>query len=128
MGTNYYLESKPPCSCCGRPYEDRHIGKSSVGWCFALHVYPEEGIQDLKDWEPILRADGAVIRDEYGNLYTPYQMLAVIRDRNRGNLTFDFRKIEGEPGPNNLARNHINGCSCIAHGEGTWDCCVGDFF
>ena len=39
MGTNYYLN-------------DRHIGKSSAGWYFALHIYPEENINSLDEVIP----------------------------------------------------------------------------
>ena len=46
MGTNYYLSSKP-CSCCGRKDSQRHIGKSSAGWVFALHVYPDQAKGEL---------------------------------------------------------------------------------
>lgn len=65
MGTNYYLEPKPPCQCCGRPFEQLHIGKSSAGWCFALHVIPERGIKDLDDWVRIWSQPEARIVDEY---------------------------------------------------------------
>ena len=42
MGTNYYFEdSSEVCECCGRGAESLHIGKSSGGWCFSLHVMPE---------------------------------------------------------------------------------------
>ncbi len=50
MGTNYYLHEKPDCECCGRPFEALHIGKSSSGWCFSLHVMPEDMINTLDDW------------------------------------------------------------------------------
>ena len=41
MGTNYYLHKKPPCEACGHEPAPLHIGKSSGGWCFSLHVIPE---------------------------------------------------------------------------------------
>jgi len=53
MGTNYYLYPASPCKACGRSYEAKHIGKSSAGWCFLLHVIPEEGINDLEDWKKL---------------------------------------------------------------------------
>ena len=37
MGTNYYLETDA-CDKCGRGDGPLHIGNSSAGWCFALHV------------------------------------------------------------------------------------------
>lgn len=33
MGTNYYLQINS-CPHCGKPDEERHIGKSSMGWKF----------------------------------------------------------------------------------------------
>lgn len=53
MGTNYYLHTKPDCECCGRGFEPLHIGKSSGGWCFSLHVMPEDNINTLDDWGEI---------------------------------------------------------------------------
>ena len=42
MGTNYYLHRPRTNECehCGRADEapPLHIGKSSSGWCFSLHV------------------------------------------------------------------------------------------
>jgi hypothetical protein len=80
MGTNYTI-SESVCPHCGRGSPERHIGKSSAGWVFALHVYPEEGIQTLEDWIPLLFREGAVIKDEYENQLTPHEMLCVIMAR-----------------------------------------------
>jgi len=77
MGTNYYLESKP-CPHCGRGGETRHIGKSSAGWVFALHVYPNDGINDLFDWRELFNSDETVTRDEHGNTISRHDMLARI--------------------------------------------------
>lgn len=110
MGTNFYLESKPACETCGRPFEDRHIGKSSMGWCFSLHVYPEDGINDLPDWEKLFSTGR--IYDEYGATLTPTEMLARITERSH---------------PRGLARHPVDGTHTISKGAGTWDCCVGDF-
>lgn len=66
MGTNYYLQEKPPCDKCGREFERLHIGQSSAGWCFALHVIPELGINNLADWKKRWEEHPSVIRDEYG--------------------------------------------------------------
>jgi len=38
LGTNYYWQESEPCAACGRGYEQVHVGKSSAGWCFSLHV------------------------------------------------------------------------------------------
>ena len=112
MGTNYYLEEAPPCKCCGREYEKKHIGKGSWGWAFALHVYPQDGINDLNDW--ITYWDEKRIVNEEGFELTEKQMLEEITKRSN---------------PNGLLRasKHEKFSCCIGHGEGTWDLCVGDF-
>jgi hypothetical protein len=106
----------------------KHVGKSSAGWCFSLHVYPEEGIHDLADWRKILHT--GTICDEYGDGVSPKEMLSIITERtwvtpNRWSA-IDYESNNGEPGPNGLVRHRIGG-GCIAHGEGTWDCIVGEF-
>ena len=110
MGTNYYLHTRQPCECCGRPYERIHIGKSSGGWCFALRVMPEENINDLEDWKKLWWQQGAWIEDEYGAKVSVITMEKVITDR----------------GPNGLFRHPI-GDGCLKHGEGTWDCIDWEF-
>ena len=67
MGTNYYLtKERNYCHHCGRKdVETKHIGKSSSGWVFSLHVYPEEGIHDLSDWTKKF-PDGKITND-YGH-------------------------------------------------------------
>lgn len=133
MGTNYYLEATPPppCPCCGRGYETQrlHIGKSSGGWCFSLHVIPEEGINSLADWQKRWSLPGFVIRDEYGDTHTSEQMLSVITVRAWGRAQQSaswYAQNHAVPGPNGLARHQI-GRYCVGHGEGTWDLIPGDF-
>jgi hypothetical protein len=129
MGTNYYCKIKG---------EEKHIGKSSGGWVFALHVYPDEGILNLSDWLPDLSVEP--IEDEYGTPISYDEMVKIITER-KWNKPFDGRdwklgsyKNESDfhqknyslRGPNNLLRHRI-GSYCIGHGKGTWDCMVGDF-
>lgn len=71
MGTNYYLH-KPAkfCEHCGRHDEQEviHLGKSSAGWCFSLHVYPENDLIDwweVKEWLQGQIDSGGYIRNEY---------------------------------------------------------------
>jgi len=113
MSTNYYLHKEPPCECCGRPYESLHIGKSSAGWAFSLHVIPEDGINDLDDWEALWSEDGAYITDEYDMTIQPDEMMSIITERS------------WHDGP--LLRHQIDGSFCIAHGRGTWDLIPGEF-
>jgi hypothetical protein len=139
MGTNYYLYERG--DLINRLVQDepteRHIGKSSGGWCFALRVYPEEGINSLTDWYKRMKQHNNVIKDEYGSEWTIDEMIREITDRR-------WRKREFQPtkrcpteammlefnqavyGPNNLLRARI-GEHCIGHGPGTWDLIVGDF-
>ena len=138
MGTNYYLHTDNACPHCGREYEPLHIGKSSVGWCFSLHVYPDKNIRDLEDWRTMWADPNAVIRNEYGVRFSPDEMLRVITERGR-DRDWEFRpstwyadeaefhrKNNSQRGPRGLLRAQI-GQRCIAHGEGTWDCIVRDF-
>jgi len=141
MGTNYYYikPASKPCPHCGRfdVKEGRHIGKSSGGWCFALHVYPEEGISTLKDWQCLFDIENSIIRDEYGDQCPKETMVDIIANRNWGNNRrhpygyeswADFyAQNNSQPGPNGLCRSRIDGVHCIGHGEGTWDYIIGDF-
>lgn len=130
MGTNFYLHEKPPCECCGRDYEPKHIGKSSSGWCFSLHVVPEDGINDLDDWITLWSKNWAYIVNEYGDNIDPETMVKNITERSRDDpprwSSADYRMNYAEPGPKNLIR-HTIGNNCIKHGSGTWDCITGEF-
>jgi hypothetical protein len=81
MGTNYYLHTGD-CKCCGHSGEVLHIGKSSAGWHFLLHVHPDKKIHDLADWEPKFNA-GGVIMDEHGDVIEPKQMMDIIIGRSK---------------------------------------------
>ncbi len=80
MGTNYYLRY-PKCKHCGQRPKDLHIGKSSAGWCFGLHVYPEDASlpQNSDDWEKLF--DTYQIFDEYGEEISVCGMMETILDR-----------------------------------------------
>src|SRR6478609_5246869 len=80
MGTNYYLHENV-CPHCGRSDERLHIGKSSYGWVFALHVMPDSGIHGLPDWIDRWLKPGTLIRDEYGTEIKPEGMLKKITER-----------------------------------------------
>lgn len=129
MGTNFYLH-QPVCPTCGRERgEKRHIGKSSGGWTFALHVYPDEGINTLEDWKRLFANDEAIIKNEYGDIFTMGAMLGIISNRAASEHVWsevDLALNHAVPGPNNLARRRID-WHCIGHGEGTYDLCVGEF-
>lgn len=138
MGTNYYWHNNPPCPTCGHAEEPKHIGKSSAGWVFSLHVYPDEHLYDLDDWERMW-TDGA-IRDEYGDSVTVDEMRAIITARGRPERWDEVpamcsswdqfhRDNFSEKGPEGLVCTDIarSDGRCLKHGAGTWDCFVGDF-
>lgn len=127
MGTNYYLR-EDACDKCGRSPEALHIGKSSMGWCFALHVIPDEGLNSLEDWKVRWSRPSAKIFDEYGTEVTTTEMLNTISNRGRPNPSpsFDYAANDAVPGPNNLIRHEISRY-CSGHGPGTWDLIPGEF-
>lgn len=123
MGTNYYLikEQGEICKCCGRGESSTrlHIGKSSVGWCFSVHVIPEDGIKNLDDWK--LLFEQGKIEDEYGTSLSSVEMMKVITERSFPRKDKPLNLVM--EGPNGLSRHKYT----YAHGEGTWDYCTGDF-
>ena len=126
MGTNYYLNIKD---------DVLHIGKSSGGWCFSLHVIPELNINNLDDWKNKWK-NKSIIKNEYGDKISKKEMLDIITNRyfNRvDNEFYGYRNEEefhiinhSEPGPNGLVRHKVNDM-CVGHGEGTWDYIIGEF-
>lgn len=138
MGTNYYL-CPNRCSHCGRSDEKKHIGKSSAGWAFSLHVYPEDIIRDLNDWIPFFQDKKNHIEDEYGREVSMEMLLDVIRDREGIARDWDkapsmysswdefHRQNYSEQGPKGLVRFRVDNRHCIGHGEGTWDLITGEF-
>ena len=102
MGTNYYLRTgnKITKTCnCGFEHEldeELHIGKSSYGWKFVLHIIPERGINELEDWEELFKT--GKIFDEYDREITVEQMMDCILHR-------AFTTYDRSPEP---------GCACDA--------------
>jgi hypothetical protein len=130
MGTNYYAELPPKniCEHCkrGDGAEELHIGKSSGGWCFSLHVI-EGRIESLEDWIVVLAAAGVRIKDEYGKYHTLDEMLKIITQRRcLGESDKEwYSSNHAERGPNGLARHKVD--LQHRHGKGTWDLCMGEF-
>lgn len=137
MGTNYYLETGEHCPTCGRGDEEElHIGKSSAGWCFSLHVIPDEGINSLSDWERVFNK--GVIFNEYQERITADDMLRIITRRERepawdkkppGYASWsEFHAMNhSQEGPKGMLRHAIDGRHCVGHGEGSWDLIAGEF-
>lgn len=124
MGTNYYLKSEEKPTL--------HIGKSSGGWTFALHIIPEEGINSLDDWLELFNKAENVIQNEYDESISPGEMIKIITRRSWGRDLNDPSWIEfhkanhSETGPNGLLRRRVDD-RCVSHGEGTWDNIIGEF-
>lgn len=141
MGTNYYLKTNI-CEKCGRS-DKIHIGKSSAGWCFALHVtesYEDPQIQSLDDWKKLWSQPGTKIENEYGEEVTPDQMLNIITNRSGKTDLPDkpeafysswdqmLRENSAVWGPNNLLRHRKDAHpQHVGYGEGTWDLLSGEF-
>lgn len=136
MGTNYYIY-EPKYPVCGKQDKIWHVGKSSGGWCFSLHVNPARGVNNLGDLKAEISVAGRIIQDEYGNSHTIDKMLAIITEREdirQGypNMLYgsdeQFHRENGsEPGPNGLIRSKVDGIHCVGHGKGTWDLIAGEF-
>lgn len=136
MGTNYYFHTEI-CDHCQRS-ERQHIGKSSGGWCFTLHIYPEDGILDLPDWQKRWEEGKGEIRDEYGTPFSPTEMLRVVTERGRDDWEVQrkrkppfydswaefHRENHSTEGPKGLLRHLYQ---VHHHGEGTWDCVAYEF-
>lgn len=143
MGTNYYLEVNV-CDHCKRPEEKLHIGKSSFGWCFSLHVkkhVAEYGNipTNLDGWVKLWHEPNSRIVDEDGDVVSPEDMLKIITDRESYATNGEFkwrgydsevtfhRMNRSERGPFGLLRHNVDYEHCIRHGEGTFDYIVGVF-
>lgn len=84
MGTNYYIieNMKPPCSCCGRPYEHEqvHIGKSSFGWKFLFSSVKGQ-YRDFKSWLEFVEKYKDSIYDEYERKVELEDLLKLIANK-----------------------------------------------
>ena len=138
MGINYYL-IEDYCPRCGQGGGRLHIGKASVGWCFALRIHPDKEIYDLENWIIRLSNAGGPILDEYNKPVSLGTLVDIITNRS-AIRDFDWsghdleckseddfhEKNDSERGPNGLFRRRI-GSFCVRHGRGTWDCIEADF-
>ena len=144
MGTNYYHETGV-CEQCGLSEQRRHIGKSSFGWCFSLHVEPDEADfpHSWDDWPRELTAGGRIV-DEYRRGVELPAFVEVVTNRGNGRYCSedwfgshswigyddetDFHRCnQSQRGPKGLMRHRIDEGHCIGHGEGTWDLIRGEF-
>lgn len=114
-----------------------HIGKSSSGWHFALHV--TDKIRSLEDWEKVFKKGS--IKNEYGDKLSPNQMMDIITKREWHKPKANYKTLPvnyasrrrlldkncAEEGFNGLIRSKIMEGHCIGHGDGTWDLITGEF-
>ena len=139
MGTNYYVVDETDyCKYCGKGKKEVHLGKSSAGWCFALNVYPEKGINNWADILDYVKDKN--IYNEYEDLISAEEFIDVVTNRSwkkrsisdyaNNDRYLSFKHFlylnHAELGPDNLLR-HKSSEFCIGHGEGTYDYMVGDF-
>jgi len=133
MGANYYLYA-PACSHCGHAKEPLHLGKSSTGWCFGLHVYPEQDLVDWQDiWARIIAVEelGGFIQNENGETIDSGLFFTIVWDRGRKE-PHSLQWLKGNhaiPGPYGLARHIVDGNHCIGNAglDAPIDYFVGEF-
>jgi hypothetical protein len=133
MGMNYYhydpTDMVTCCECGQHVPKKRHIGKSSGGWCFSLHV-GDDCPMSLTEWQSLLQKPGTYIQNEEYEVVSFKEMMQTITKRSwkRDKIMSyeDLRKNQATIGPNGLMRHQISP-HCIAHGDGTYDYIVGDF-
>ena len=137
MGTNYYLQrERDKCHHCGRSDAPLHIGKSSAGWHFGLHIDPENNINSLDDWIKLWSIPYTTIINEYDKVITPEEMLDTITNRSwpreggpHPYVSWDefHVKNHSEPGLNGLAAHKGYGEFKAIRTDGTYDLMTGYF-
>ena len=133
MGINFYLHINT-CDHCGRSEKTLHIGKSSTGWAFLLHVDPtgETCPRNWSEWAALIAKPGERNRvtDEDGREYTLPELVEVVMHRKgattleTSNNTADGRWFDKST---HLWRVTVDGDRCIETGDGTYDLIVGEF-
>jgi hypothetical protein len=128
MGTNYYWY---PWMSMNEGV--KHIGKSSAGWCFALHVDREDDIRSLSDWLRRFAMRGSRIENEYGDPITTEEMVHVICCRGNASAEGGVERSQvflaanhALEGPRGLLRSKLDSM-CVGYGRGTWDLIEGEF-
>jgi hypothetical protein len=83
MGTNYYWYSNDQAQHCTTCLcnDGLHIGKSSAGWNFLLHIHPNLGVHELVDWRSLFCKVGSCIKNEYGDKIAYQEMVDCITKR-----------------------------------------------
>ena len=114
MGRNFFLKIETEAET-----ESLHIGKSSYGWAFALHVIPEKGLTSLRAWRNFIMGENKRIENEEGEEIGKRELLRIITECHKW-IPAD-KKVVG------LARARLGVGGCIGHGKGSWDLIEGEF-
>jgi len=83
MSTNYYaIYDECDCTCdhCSKKGMAYHLGKSSTGWAFALHIEPSMNLYDLEDIITFLIQKKATIIDERNSYCSLEDWLGLVVD------------------------------------------------
>jgi hypothetical protein len=152
MGTNYFvrgLHRIVDWNVLVAP-DVLHLGKSSMGWTFALHIHPDFGINTLTDWKVLLESAEVCIVDEYGKIHKDHARFVreFIEERERDDdrprseeekrrqaRRFGLDSWQALLEQNNaielptsgMWRRRIDGRHCVGNGDGTYDLCIGEF-
>lgn len=121
MGTNYYTYNTEKV--------DLHIGKSSMGWYFALKIYPRISINSLEDWIRYIHVNNYLVMDEYGSKVELKKLINLIINRGivKYNRKPDFNGINHcTTGINNLSKPNLD-FGCVGYGPGPWSLHTGEF-
>lgn len=137
MGRNFYWSDETQ----EERQEERekhwlHIGKSSAGWLFSMHVIPSEDIESWNDWQSVLQASGKIFDDSH-NVVTFEELRQIVEDRSAKHpLEFDWSTKEeliAETITYNTKYNLLQTGPKAEHftktvfGEGPWKYCNYDF-
>lgn len=107
MSTNFYHRYNR-CEHCER-YEERHIGKSSMGWQFSFRAYYDDDgnviVGSYNDWKEVLKSGD--IFDEYGTWYRYDQFFERV-DSSKGKQNhYDY--IKNAPQYQEYGMKHLEG-------------------
>ena len=89
MGTNYYAVKKKPRIV--KVYDEIHLGKSSVGWKFSFQRQPEyyNNYEEFENF--ILNNKDFIVKDEYGHVIKPEDLLELIKQKQKEKNHADFK-------------------------------------
>lgn len=129
MGCSYYAELPDGARL--------HIGKSSGGWSFLLHVIPDRDLNSLADWRAFLERPDVEIFDCEDTFMDSAGLIDVITERadfvvgdlrRQRSSEWQFQNHAFFDERFKLARPVVGGSGgCIRNGDGPYDLIVGDF-